>query len=425
MNKRIILLFSLFWFCYSNTMNAQQEMRTEALVHFRIGSSKLDYSFGNNAARLSNLISYLREIKQDRDSKLTEISFSGYASPDGGMNINKRLSQARLNTLETYVRERVTIPDNVVINKKSGIAWDQLTKLIEESDVSYKNDALYILCEVPEYTFDKHGKLIDSRKKHLMDLRGGRAWHDMEKKFFKQLRNACSIVVSVKSIKTKVKPETVVTDIITNTSIVVNETPERTINTDTTTTQTEIFNPFFIGLKTNLIQDLLGVPNIGIDVYLGKNWSLVSNWMYGWWKKNRTHDYWRIYGGDLGIRKWFGKKAEEKPLTGHHIGIYGQIFTYDFELGGDGYMGGRPGGTLWEKMNYAAGIEYGYSLPIARRLNFDFSIGIGYWGGKYYKYSPLDNHYVWKSTKQRHWFGPTKAEVSLVWLLGHSNVNKK
>ena len=77
-------------------------------------------------------------------------------------------------------------------------------------------------------------------------------------------------------------------------------------------------------------------------------------------------------------------------------------------------MGGKPGGTLWEKMNYAVGLEYGYSLPVARRLNLDFVIGLGYWGGEYHTYDPVDDHYVWKETRQRHWFGPTKAEISLV-----------
>ena len=111
------------------------------------------------------------------------------------------------------------------------------------------------------------------------------------------------------------------------------------------------------------------------------------------------------------------------PLTGHHLGIYGQIFTYDFETGGRGYMGGRPGGTLWGRMNYAAGVEYGYSLPVARRLNVDFTIGVSYWGGTYHEYKPVDDCYVWQSTRQRHWLGPTKAEVSLVWLIGCGNYN--
>ena len=112
------------------------------------------------------------------------------------------------------------------------------------------------------------------------------------------------------------------------------------------------------------------------------------------------------------------------PLTGHHLGIYGQVLTYDFEAGGRGYMGGEPGGTLFDRANFAGGVEYGYSLPVARRLNLDFTLGIGYMGGKYYEYKPIDDCYVWQATKQRHYFGPTKLEVSLVWLLGRDNINK-
>ena len=76
-------------------------------------------------------------------------------------------------------------------------------------------------------------------------------------------------------------------------------------------------------------------------------------------------------------------------------------------------------------MNYGAGLEYGYSLPVARRLNLDFVVGLGYWGGTYYEYLPLDDCYVWQRTKQRHWVGPTKVELSLVWLLGSENCNSK
>ena len=61
-------------------------------------------------------------------------------------------------------------------------------------------------------------------------------------------------------------------------------------------------------------------------------------------------------------------------------------------------------------MNYAVGLEYGYSLPVARCLNLDFVIGVGYWGGEYQTYDPADGHYVWKETRRRHWFGPRKRK---------------
>ena len=88
------------------------------------------------------------------------------------------------------------------------------------------------------------------------------------------------------------------------------------------------------------------------------------------------------------------------------------MLTYDVEFGGTGYQSA--------KWNYMAGLSYGYSIPIAKRLNIDFNIGIGYFWGNYYKYDYNEEGelYLWEQTKKRRWFGPTRAEFSLVWLLG-------
>ncbi|MGM9860112.1 MAG: DUF3575 domain-containing protein, partial [Muribaculaceae bacterium] len=179
--------------------------------------------------------------------------------------------------------------------------------------------------------------------------------------------------------------------------------------------------PLYMSLKTNMLYDAALLPNIGAELYVGSNISVAANWMYGWWNCDSRHHYWRAYGGDVGVRYWL---SHGKPLTGHHIGVYGQMLTYDFEWGGKGYMGGVPGGSLWDKAHWGAGIEYGFALPIARRLNIDFTIGLGYLGGEYREYIPIDNCYVWQATKYRHWWGPTKVEVSLVWLIGRDNYNK-
>lgn len=175
--------------------------------------------------------------------------------------------------------------------------------------------------------------------------------------------------------------------------------------------------PFYMAAKTNMLYDIALVPNVGLEFYLGKDFSIAGNWMYAWWKSDPKAWYWRTYGGDLAVRYWFGQAAENKPLTGHHVGVYGQIVTYDFETGGRGYLGDR-----W---SYAGGVEYGYSLPIAKRLNIDFNLGVGYLGGEYKEYLPIDGHYVWQVTKNRQWFGPTKLEISLTWLLGYGNENAR
>lgn len=168
-----------------------------------------------------------------------------------------------------------------------------------------------------------------------------------------------------------------------------------------------------VSIKTNLFYDALLIPNFGLEFYLGKKWSLSTDWMYSWWHSNRTHKYWRTYGGSVELRKWFGKALSGRLFTGHHVGMYAQTFTYDFKLGTRGFLG--------DKWSYGAGISYGYSLPVAKRLNMDFSVGMGYWGGEYKEYVYDSGHYMWRATCQRRWLGPTKVEISLVWLLGKAH----
>lgn len=353
-----------------------QESRKEVCIGFPVGNSTLDTAYGNNAARLSEVVSFLESVKKDSTLELVEVSFCGSASPEGGFAINRELAEKRRNSLERYVRERVSLPDGIISRPEGFIAWERLAELVEVSDMPHKEEAVDVLRNVPEFTYNNKGVLVDSRKKHLMELQYGRTWHYMHKHFFDQIRNASVILVTVRQKpvieeKTVVKEEPVVPAPADTTAVVEKADTIVAVSPETS-------KPFYMALKTNMLYDVLAVPNIGVEFYLGKNWSISGNWMYGWWKKNSSHRYWRIYGGDLAVRYWLGKKANEKPLTGHHIGIYGQAFTYDFE-----------------------------------------------WGGKYYEYIPLDGHYVWQATKKRHWFGPTKAEISLVWLLGKGNSNNK
>ncbi len=173
-----------------------------------------------------------------------------------------------------------------------------------------------------------------------------------------------------------------------------------------------------------MLVDALLVPNIGAEFYVGKNFSVGAQWMYAWWSNDTRHRYWRIYGGDISARYWFCN-SNKKPLTGHHAGVYIGAYTFDFEWGGKAYMGGRPGHTLWDRFFLNTGIEYGYTLPISRRLNLDFTLGVGYMGGIVEKFIPSSGNYIWQSTTRKTWIGPTKAEISLVWLLGRDNVNNR
>ncbi len=413
----IALIFLLLEISYAHS----QERSTEISVDFRVNKTHIDTSYRNNAERVSNLISFLEQVQTDSTIHIVRISFCGAASPEGSYELNRMLAKGRMKSLEKLVRSKVEIPDNIITYDDSYIPWEYLVSQISESEISHKQEILSIIkgeSEIVNY----HNGRIDSRILKLQKLNGGKVWKDMLHRFFSPMRNACVVFVTVKrKALPEIEPVTTKVDWAPTLPVLLDSIqPIRQ-----TPTVIETRKPFYMAVKTNMLEDLLLVPNIGMEFYLGKGITIGGNWKYAWWHSDRKHNYWRIYGGDINVRKYFGRKAEEKPLQGHHIGVYGQIVTYDFELGGKGIMGGVPGGTLFDKFNYGGGIEYGYSHPIAKRLNLDFTIGLGYFGGQYREYESIDDCYVWKATKHRHYWGPTKAEVSLVWLIDHGNVNKR
>lgn len=426
MNIKVIyiaLIFLLLGTSYAHS----QERDTEISVDFRVNSTQIDSGYRDNAERISELISFLRQVQTDKTVNIVNVSFCGAASPEGSYQLNRMLARKRMESLEKLVRSKVEIPDSVITYNDSYIPWEYLSSLVNASDISHKDEILKIINEEAKIVDYIGGRSIDNRILKLQKLDGGKVWQEMLRRFFSPMRNACVVFVTFRTEPLpRIEPVIAKVD-----SVYIEWTPALPVLLDSiqpiqqTSAATETHKPFNMAVRSNLLEDVLLIPNIGIEFYLGKQWSIGLNWKYAWWNSDRKHNYWRIYGGDINIRKYFGEKAKGKTLLGHHIGIYAQAVTYDFELGSKGIMGGVPGGNMFDKLNYGGGIEYGYSLPITKRLNLDFTIGLGYLGGQYHEYEPVDDCYVWQATKHRHYWGPTKAEISLVWLLGSDNFNVK
>lgn len=433
MKKRILLLAGLVF--SSMSIIAQDRIQTDTIgvkVYFRQGYSIFEPDFRENGIRLGKFAEQLEKAGADSLVKTGTIHIVGAASPEGIAKMNQRLSEKRAETLIAWLRQNLPLPDSSFSKEGIGVDWKGLTRLVENSEMPYREDVLDILYNTPEWVI-RNGVVVDGRQRQLGMLHGGQAWWYMEKHFFPELRSSameiyCEITVPAPApVPEEVLPEPDTTGLAGVPAV-----PADTLQAPDTSAAQEpaavtepepapvaetpsVRKPFYMALKTNMLYDAALVPNAGVEFHIADGWSIGANWMYAWWKSDRHARYWRTYGGDLAVRKYFGKKAEEKPLQGHHLGVYGQMLTYDFELGGRGYLGDR-----W---SWGAGIEYGYSLPVARRINIDFSLGLGYLGGEYKEYLPMDGHYVWQATRNRHWVGPTKAEITFVWLLGYGNTN--
>ncbi len=368
----------------------------DAQVRFIINEFSLRPEYRGNETDLDKIKVGLEKMMANKNASLRSITIHGYASPDGSYKFNEKLAYNRANILRTMVAECCNLPLDIIRVESTAEDWYGLERLVEQT---------------PETSLPHKSAILDV-------IRGSRPL-DQKERILRSYKRDFAYM------KDNILPLLRRTDfsfeyVIDNHIVVVKNAPEVPVQEPTSDIGVEPAaekKPWYLAVKSNLLYDAAVVPNIGVEAYLGKQWTVLGDWFYTWFKSDTRHRYWQGYGGYLGVRKYFGAKALEHPFTGHHAGVYGLMLTHDVEWGGRGYQ--------MPDWGFGGGVEYGYSAPIARRLNLDFSLGVGFQDGTYHEYLPMDDHYVWQSTHKRHWFGPTKLEVSLVWLLGRGNYHKK
>ena len=429
MVKKIVMVVLMPTTLLANAYAASIQDSLRTTIYFRPGYSLLELSYRDNAANMKALTQGIQTIKGNPCVQLQHIRILSAASPEGNSALNKRVAKRRGERLRDYLKETLVLPDSIFTVSSAGEDWQGLASLIAKEKTPWRNKALQIIRHTPEWV-TRNGKVVDGRKRQLQNLDGGKAWKYMLDNHFYTLRTGAVVVCEVKTLAAESTPSAAEASLEQARS----EQARPESASQQPASQSPSSPPFpaipsqvhpesqsppvasYFALKSNLLYDALLVPNLSLEASIGSGWTLGAGGMLAWWSKDAKHRYWRIYGGDLEIRKYFGTLSKSKPLQGHHLGIYGDFLTYDFEFGAKGYQ---------SKATYAAGIKYGYSHPIANRLNLDFALGIGYLHSNYKTYVPRDGCYVYQETKKRKWLGPTQAEISLVWLLGKGNTNKK
>lgn len=434
MVKKIVMVVLMPTTLLANAYAASIQDSLRTTIYFRPGYSLLELSYRDNAANMKALTQGIQTIKGNPCVQLQHIRILSAASPEGNSALNKRVAKRRGERLRDYLKETLVLPDSIFTVSSAGEDWQGLAALIAKEKTPWRNKALQIIRHTPEWV-TRNGKVVDGRKRQLQNLDGGKAWKYMLDNHFYTLRTGAVVVCEVKTLAAESTPSAAEASLeqarpgahaearqeqarLESASQSPSSPPFPAIPSQVHPSSESQAPPVasYFALKSNLLYDALLVPNLSLEASIGSGWTLGAGGMLAWWSKDAKHRYWRIYGGGMEIRKYFGTLSKSKPLQGHHLGIYGDFLTYDFEFGAKGYQ---------SKATYAAGIKYGYSHPIANRLNLDFALGIGYLHSNYKTYVPRDGCYVYQETKKQKWLGPTQAEISLVWLLGKGNTNNK
>lgn len=410
--------------CVFNGM-AQEQVCDSVEIHFRQSKTDIDFSLRSNSEALNRIADSLRLSRCDSTAfRLVKVKVEGAASPEGSVKFNRWLSEQRAIVLFDYLKTLSDISAPEMSHDFLGRDWKGLYVIVaNDSKVPYKEEALNLIQEFIDYGgLSREGTDPINKLKHL---RRGEPYIYMYHYLFPLLRRS-KVTLWYEEVPNPQYQGWLYTATPAYEYVASgcpDLTPEYTIIPHEA--KQDVRKPFYMAIKTNMLYDAVAMPNIGAEFYLGKNLSIAGDWVYGWWRKPEKHRYWRYYGGELTLRRWLGRKAAEKPLQGHHLGVYAQCFTYCFEWGGKGEIGGVPAGAIWDKCQYGGGLEYGYSFPVRPRLNIELAVAAGYVAGQYWEFDPVGKLNVWRATKEHHYFGPTKLAVSLVWLIGRGNVNKK
>ena len=300
------------------------------------------------------------------------------------------------------------------VYKRQGEDWSEFRKLVaSDSNLPDREEVLILI--------DYHKNDVNKRKQLLRKLNRGIAYRYIVHNIFPELRRSVITIVGETSKlgKEAFEPVSSVSGLFVSKQeeALPKDQPDKPVGesekkqaceVDISEAEGPVKSQTVLAVKNNLLYDLALAPNIEVEIPMGKRWSLNTEYKCPWWL-NSKHDFcYQLLSGGMEGRCWLGNRQKRDRLTGHFIGLYAEGGIYDFQLRGDGYQGKYYG---------AAGVTYGYARQLARHFSLEFSLGIGYLTTEYKKYTPYEGDIIWTNSGRYNFIGPTKAKVSLVWLI--------
>lgn len=396
-----IIITCVFSFKISASTLVDSTIVQKFRISYPVNDTELHEDYLDNQSALKTIKRYF--INSPR---VDSIVIYSYASPEGPYNLNKRLAKERGERARQYLLENIVsvrnFPDSLIIIKPTAENWEGLLEMV---NIYYpyadKQDLISLLT--------RNDISNDKKKKLLKTLNGGTPWRYIKEKILPELRYAVWVaewvqvpqipqnIPAIESIRLKAvaKANTIPTPLICLENYPIQSTQEgyKTI----------------LAFKTNLLYDILSLTNFSVEVPFWKNnMSLLYYHQFPWWTWGKANNEFctRFLSIGAEARWWF--KAKDR-LNGHFLGAYAESGKYDFEY---------QRSICYQGEFYSAGISYGYAMPIGRHLNLEFTISAGYASIAYRGYTPSEDYEIlWRDPNNAgrlHYFGPTKAQVSLV-----------
>ena len=166
-----------------------------------------------------------------------------------------------------------------------------------------------------------------------------------------------------------------------------------------------------LAVKSNLLYDVTGTMNLGVELALSRKWTLDIPVNYNPWKPDNGRRL-RHLGVQPELRYWF---CESFNRT--FIGVHGHYASFnvggwpDWPFISENMQSKRYQGYL-----YGGGISIGHSWILGKRWSIEASVGLGYAHIVYEKYPCATCGTKLKDTS-KNYLGPTKASLSIIYVI--------
>ena len=408
---RSILLLAVFLFGWSSfpcrAQNALTGLSSDQYhLYYRRDRIDIDKDYLDNSTQFERIRKILSQ-----STRIDSITIYAYASPEGGPERNAWLAQKRAEVARDFILANLSA-DSVLLTKNIrlqplGENWKGLEEELEANYNLMNRDRVMriIHANVP----------TETKKWRLKQLDNGYTYNWIIKHHMPKLRFATWICVyrALPEIE-HMEPVMIMLE-----EKMAEEQAMRPLIKPIVAEPIQKERKTIVAIKTNLLYDALSLVNYSIEVPIGKRFSLLGYHQFPWWTWGEAKNQYCIRFLSVGAegRWWFNPtlnanrkdKRKRDKLTGHFLGIYGESGKWDFQ---------------WDRSichqgeHWSTGISYGYSMPVGKWANFEFSLSAGYASIPYRKYVPSEDYEIlWNQPAERgrwHYFGPTKAQISLV-----------
>lgn len=105
-----------------------------AFLAFQLGKSEILDNFRSNATELAKIMQAIDLVRNDSNVTVSHIAIHGYASPDGSLALNERLSAERTQALKSWVMSKYQFDETLFTTAHTAEDWEGLVNFLRNNN---------------------------------------------------------------------------------------------------------------------------------------------------------------------------------------------------------------------------------------------------------------------------------------------------